>query len=66
MTTVPFKRGAPLLAALALVASACGAATPSQAPASAATAPPATQAAGESQAPAPEARTLQLWRIFND
>jgi multiple sugar transport system substrate-binding protein len=64
MTTVPFRRGGPLLAALALIVSACGTAAPSQAPADSAAAPPATQATGGS--PAPEARTLQLWRIFNE
>jgi multiple sugar transport system substrate-binding protein len=59
-------RGASLLAALVLVTAACGAsATP---PPSSAPAPSegASSAPAPSTAPTAEARTLQLWRIFNE
>ena len=58
MGKVRFMKGAALLAALVLVTAACGAATPST------SAPAPTQ--GSSSPPSAEARTLQLWRIFNE
>lgn len=60
MGKVPFMRGTALLAVLVLVTVACGASAtppPSSAPAS---------SEGASAPPSAEARTLQLWRIFNE
>ena len=60
MGKVPFMRGTTFLSVLVLVAAACGAS---------ATPPPASAPAsseGASAPPSAEARTLQLWRIFNE
>jgi multiple sugar transport system substrate-binding protein len=60
MGKVPFMRGTALLAALVVVTAACGAS---------ATPPPTSAPAasdGASVPPSAEARTLQLWRIFNE
>ena len=65
MRTIRIMRGAPLLVALGLIAAACGATTNTPAPASpGASGPGSSQAA--SAAPSAEARTLQLWRFFNE
>jgi multiple sugar transport system substrate-binding protein len=64
MRKVTFMRGAPLAAALVLTVAACGSSAPSAAPSAAASAPAVSQ--GASPSPVAEARTLQLWRIFNE
>ena len=65
MGTVPSVRRTALLAVLALVVAACGAsATPP--PSTAPAASEGAASAAPSAAPAAEARTLQLWRIFNE
>lgn len=64
MRKVQFMRGTGLLAALALLVAACGAsATP---PTTSAPAPSEGGSAAPSAEASAEARTLQLWRFFNE
>lgn len=67
MSKFAFKQAGPLLAALVLTVAACATNTPSQAPSQP---PPGASGAapsdGPAASPAAEARTLKLWRIFNE